>query len=70
VTEDVKFTYGLLREKFITRDNNAIQDYMRNSAYMPIEQKLQFVSDRCEDICGVVMKLLEELEKERNGVQN
>jgi hypothetical protein len=61
---EVEYSHKLLRDKFIERDNRSIEE-LRYSNY-GIEAKLNFAYDRLEDLCGVVMKLLEELDKEKN----
>lgn len=63
---DPEFTYALLRERFITRDQKAIDSYNYDTN-RGIEAQVSFHGDRLEDLCGVVMKLLEELDKERKN---
>jgi hypothetical protein len=57
-----------MREKFIERDDKAIEMLnKRNYGFggpMSLEERLYFVETRLADLCVVVVKLLEELEKE------
>lgn len=67
---DIEYSHGLMREKFIQRDEQAVQGVNNRHMWggpIPIEERLMFVEQRLGDICGVVMKLLEELQKEKNG---
>lgn len=60
---DQEFTYALARKMFITRDVKAIEDFNYNTN-RGIEAQVRFIGDRLDDICNLVMRVLEELEKE------
>lgn len=64
---DVDYSHKLMRDKFLERDKKAIET-LNNRNYgfggpMSIEERLFFVEERLYDLCGVVMKLLDELDK-------
>lgn len=61
---DPEFTYALARKMFITRDKKSI-DHFNYDTNRGIEAQIRFIGDRLEDICGVVMCLLDHLESER-----
>lgn len=70
---DIKYSHGLLREKFIERDLNAV-DYLNRKNFgfggpLSIEERLFFMEERLVDLCSTVMKLLEELQKEKDENQ-
>ena len=64
---DIEYSHKLMREMFMERDKKAIQSLdSRNYGFggpLSIEERLFFVEERLFDICGVVCKLLEELDK-------
>ena len=67
---DIEYSHKLLLEKFKERDEKAIQS-LNNRNYgfggpLSIEERLFFAEERLLDICGVVCKLLEELDKAEN----
>lgn len=64
---EVEYSHKLMREKFLERDRKAIEA-LNNRNYgfggpWSSEERLLFVEDRLTDLCGVVVKLLEELDK-------
>jgi hypothetical protein len=63
---EVQYSHGLLREKFMQRDQQAV-DALNNKGWgfgpITLEDRLAFAEDRLTDLCGVVCKLLEELDK-------
>jgi hypothetical protein len=73
MNDDIEYSHGLLKEKFIERDNKAIHAINnRNFGFggQPnIEERLLFVEDRLTDICSVVCKLLDELQKEKHSLK-
>ena len=64
---EIEYSHKLMREMFLERDKKAI-DSLNNRNYgfggpLTIEDRLFFVEERLIDLCGVVCKLLEELDK-------
>lgn len=64
---EIEYSHGLMREKFLERDKKAIES-LNNRNYgfggpLSIEDRLFFVEERLIDLCGVVVKLLDELDK-------
>lgn len=54
-----------IKAKFIERDKEAVDD-MRNSWIAPTESsRLAFLEGRVQDLCGVVIFLLDQTEKQR-----
>lgn len=73
MNDDIEYSHGLLKEKFIERDNKAVQAIQnRNFGFggqLSIEERLIFVEDRLTDLCSVVCKLLDELQKEKDSLK-
>ena len=69
--DEIKYSHGLMKEKFIERDNQAIAAINnRNFGFggpLSIEERIQFIDDRLTDLAGVVLKLLDELQKEKDN---
>ena len=64
---DIEYSHGLMRQKFIERDEKAVQELNgRWVAPIGIEDRLHFVEARLVDLFQVVCKLLEELQKEKD----
>lgn len=61
------YSHGLMREKFIQRDDEAIKQLnSRNYGFggpVGIEDRLYFLEARVADLASVMCKLLEELDK-------
>ena len=64
---EIEYSHKLMLEKFQERDKKAIEA-LNNRNYgfggpLSIEDRLFFAEERLYDLCGVVCKLLEELDK-------
>ena len=67
---EIEYSHKLMREMFMERDKKAIES-LNNRNYgfggpLSIEDRLFFAEERLYDLCGVVCKLLEELDKAEN----